>query len=850
MNMTDHEDDVGQDAEEIGILRALAGEREQTSTPGGMGLREDEIAVVTRTEDQPTVSGIMSELRSPDPEKRRSILRSLVGQPDMRAAAAAASVLRDPDRGIRALAFRVLEGAPHLAPMDALSEAAMDEDPELRGRALRLLGRTGNPAAAEVLDRHLLFETDDHAVRAALQGLADSIASGAGQIDSAVLDRVAASISSLAPARHLRFGEELKRIAEAVPEEELTARLSSARSEIRAGAAILALERATAVALRGLGGLVYDDDPVVRRLAVVGLARVEERDREPAGPASVEAGRPAEPPPAAPQPLQRLHQVPEAAPDPERRPPPEELKEPEAPDWLVEELAGGEAEDVIRAARRVAASGRPDLLARVAEAALRVPAIGEVEGFREAAPWHSVLAEWRGHPDPRRRADALKLSALLHPGDQGIVLAGLADPAAAVRLAAVEVATPVRGTSLDDEVLRLAREDPFPRVRASALAAFTGGAPEARLRAARAMLSHPDAKIRSTAVSLLGGLEAGEAPLLARFLLDPDPEVASRAGELLTRDPSSETLALISGVLLSSGPGTHDRVAEALKAFDPRLVSALAGRAAESTNPAERAVGLRVLAAVHGYRAFGRLVDALADPEADVRLAALEAMRHLPSSGAIDQVGGRLQDPEGRVRMAAVDVLTGIEDDRTFRHLLRAAGDPSDEVRAAARSVILGRRSIFLARILVEALRDPSVRRTAAELLGAMEDLALPLLLEAVEGGDEPTRTAIGEALGAARAEPWLLGLLRDRDPARRRRAVVALGAMGAVGALALVADRLGDPDPAVRAAAAGTLGSFGDPRAVDPLKRAFATDPDMGVVAVIESALRGLEKQGDARPR
>jgi HEAT repeat protein len=64
---------------------------------------------------------------------------------------------------------------------------------------------------------------------------------------------------------------------------------------------------------------------------------------------------------------------------------------------------------------------------------------------------------------------------------------------------------------------------------------------------------------------------------------------------------------------------------------------------------------------------------------------------------------------------------------------------------------------------------------------------------------------------------------------------------MGAIEAVDALVKRLDDPDAEVRQMTAKVLGELGDPRAIEPLKRAFIADPDMDVVAAIEPALRRL---------
>jgi HEAT repeat protein len=860
-------DDVGRDDEEMGVLRALVGDEDIRTSPAAAseprppagrmqrGVRpsdvaEDEITIVTRPASTPSrpVSQLIADLQNPDPARRRSVLRSLLGQDlDIASAAAAASVLQDEDPGIRSLALRVLEGSPHLAPMDAIVAATSDREPELRARALILLGKTGNPSAAEILHRHIRSERNEGALGAALAGLA-SLVSGTGsvQIDGATLDRVVASVSGLAPARQFRFAESLRDIALGLPHSELESRLRSTTPDVRSGAAILCLERGSSESLQALAELRHDQDQDVRRLAALAAARVDQAS----GPEA----------PAAPQePLERLQPIPDGTqrePEISREPvapapfrgaqAPAPPRRPEVPAWLREALDAPTIEDLVAAARRLVELDRADLLDQIAGSLVTFPSdrLDEAEGLREAAPWRDVAEAWRGDPDPGRRAGAVRLAAFADPDDAGVVHRGLRDPEAGVRIAAIgAVRDPARAA---DDLLRLAREDSAPGVRRAAIESFRSAAPEDRRAAAAAMADHPEAEIRNAAVGLLSDPATEDGAVLTRYLLDPDPGVAGRAAALLAEDRSTETLALVWGALRSAPADGRDRVIDLLSSFDRQTVTRLAVQATESTSPAERGIGLRVRAAIDGYRAFGLLTGALGDPEVEVRLAALQALGRLPSSEAIEHVGRRLGDPDAAVRADAARALAGIVDDRVLPFLLQAAGDPSDEVRTIGRAGFLSRRSVSGARSLVAALRDPARRRAAVDLLGEMGDVARELLVDWIEDVDAEAGEAAGRALAAAGAEAWLVEQLRHRRPDRRRRAVLALGAMRAVGALSALVDRLHDPDAGVRAAAATTLGAIADPRAAEPLKRAFVSDPDMGVVAAIEPALRNLMANDD----
>lgn len=890
--MTDHEEELGQEAEEIGVLRALVGEGEAGAAPRPAASPpvEDDIAIVTRPGSRPPppsgsrppppsgsrpVSHLLSDLQSPDPARRRMVLRSLAGREvDMATAAAAASLLQDPDPEVRSLALQVLEAVPHLAPMDALAQAAGDGEAGVRARALALLGRTGNPTALDVLHDRIVTEANDHVVGAALGGLADLLETiGSVRIDPPMLDRAVSTLAVLAPARQFRFTAELRRIALVFSEDVLVHRLRSEDPQVRVGAAVLGLERGSDAALRALAELQHDDQREVRRLAMLGMARLGPADtsridrlgRVDEGPveapADVEAaveevvpGEVAVPSEPSPDEAEPEEEPPGPPPTP-REPVVERLVPlPEGPAAPVEPppavgavraaLVDADPEDLVTEARRVGPGGSVDLLSEVADAALLQPPEAMepvVETFAQAAPWGRVLMRWRADPDPARRAQALRLETLIHPGDQRVVLDGLADPTVAVRLAGIDASGFGLDGPIGEKLLGLASDDSSPQVRRAAIAAFRDASAERRRAAVEAVSASTDVEVRVQAIELLSGGSAEEGVLLARLLLDPEPDVAVRAAELLALQPTTETLSLVWGALRAAGPDARARILELLDAFDRGVLSVLAAQALGSTVAGERSVGLAVFATLGGYQTVPRLTASLDDPVAEVRLAALEALRRLPSPAAVDRVALRLRDPEAGVRVAAARVLAAIEDDRVVDHLMEAATDPAEEVRSVARGAVLARRSPAVARRLIEALGWATHRRAAGELLAEMPEVSRGLLLAALEEADDETRQAIGEALAGGAAERSLLAELEAPDPERRRSAVLGLEALGGAGAVPALVRRLLDPDAGIRALAARALGALGDGRAVEPLKRAFVSDPDMNVVSAIEPALRRL---------
>lgn len=114
------------------------------------------------------------------------------------------------------------------------------------------------------------------------------------------------------------------------------------------------------------------------------------------------------------------------------------------------------------------------------------------------------------------------------------------------------------------------------------------------------------------------------------------------------------------------------------------------------------------------------------------------------------------------------------------------------------------------------------VREAVAHALGMSGYAeALPVLLEAIDSGDDEARQAAAQALGMIadpQAVPVLLTALKDSSSEVRQEAAWALGYVGdPAGAPGLIA-ALGDADFSVRFTAAFALAGIQDPSAVEPL--------------------------------
>jgi HEAT repeat protein len=450
--------------------------------------------------------------------------------------------------------------------------------------------------------------------------------------------------------------------------------------------------------------------------------------------------------------------------------------------------------------------------------------------------------------DAAGRIAGIRMAAETGALDGPLLARVLSDPLTEVRLAAIEVLdTPLSAApalALDNVV----RSDTSVPVVLAATRALLSAPPAARLQAAEAALAHPSREVRLAGVDLVPADDDGSAVLVG-LLSDPDPAVVTAAAEALERFPGAEVLVMIWPALRTLERRTVDLLVGKLIAADRPLTRRLARNAAQSPDADDRALGLRVLVALGADSLGDRLERALGDPARQVRRTALEALVSHPELVSAEAVGPRTYDPDVEVRRLTVEALAGAGDDRALTYLLEAARDPAAEVRMPAREHLLARCLTPSARMLVSALGTPNLRTVAAELLGHAPERTAELIAQVSAEADIETRAAMARVLSAPAAVDVLLGVLTSPDPERRRVALRGLALAHQPRSAAAVTECLEDPEVDIRRAAAGLLGTLGDPSAVVPLRRVLVGDPDMEVVRVAEEALRRLTEVQPTEP-
>ena len=289
-----------------------------------------------------------------------------------------------------------------------------------------------------------------------------------------------------------------------------------------------------------------------------------------------------------------------------------------------------------------------------------------------------LVEELQGSEDPQERQEAAEaLGDIAAPeGLPALVDAAINDESTAVQLSA-ETALHKIGT---DELIELLlnHEDPLVR-EAAADGLRVVGSSRAVDPLRQALSSDVDARVRLATVKALEkiGGERAEEGLLQAALSDEDQGVRERSVLALGKNKAAWTVAEVATLLRSDAdpviraaaawslgeiqvPGAllplvearsddpveavRQAAAEALLKWDR---NALIRVLEESDNPEERATAARLLGELGDVRAAPALVEALDDPDADVRQAALDALKSLGNYIALENGSGYLYTSGG-----------------------------------------------------------------------------------------------------------------------------------------------------------------------------------------------------------
>lgn len=299
--------------------------------------------------------------------------------------------------------------------------------------------------------------------------------------------------------------------------------------------------------------------------------------------------------------------------------------------------------------------------------------------------------------------------------------------------------------------------------------------------------------------------------------------------------------------------------------------------------------------AAMGDAAVPHLSRALADPDEDVRVVAIEALGRLRSPSAVDGLLAALADPSPTVRLSAVEALGTTGDRRATQPLMtQFAKDDNPQVRYECLTSLGLIGDPAAVGFLVKGVSDsdPFVRLWAMDALCQMHspnapELALRLLQDPNPVVRSHTIQYCGDVFDTPDGHRALIALALDADEfpttvwarrhlmtfvkrqgndgqlaeqirasatkalhgPRRTRAAFLLGDLGDQAATVPLIEALHDPDVLVRHHAAYLLARVRDPRAVPPLILALA-DPSDLVAATAYNSLLWYADDGDPRAR
>ncbi len=520
----------------------------------------------------------------------------------------------------------------------------------------------------------------------------------------------------------------------------------------------------------------------------------------------------------------------------------------------------GDSETIDRAIAEAAPRAAARRLAQVlreAETNERL-AIISLLGILGGAPAIEALTQQLDAPPPAADAAAAALKKLGRESDQPLLLAlregdsarrrvllplvsrstavdevirCLADPDAAVRVAAADALARIGNPTVVPEIFPLLGDD-NPRVVQAATAAIQSlGSPLTERLALEAAGSQQQ-PMRRAALRILSYFAYPSAlPVFEAALQDPEPRV---------REVALQGLAFFE---------------------DPRALEALLS-AARDPDDRTRAIAMRSLGqSLEDLRVTSFLLKGLSDRDPWVRYYACQALGRQGIEAAARPIAELLDDPAGQVRVAAVDALSHLQTPIASEALRRAAeSDDPDVTRAALIGMGIRKDPEGLPTLLEKApATEPATRLVAISAIADFAgDEVEEALATAARDPDESVRTA---AIGFLAARPGvratrrlvallafrpvrdlvessltvpvdgriegLLAGLEEADDEQAPRLVSALLRLRQPHATALLRRVLAMPNAPARKAALSGLSTRPDRDARDALKVASGSDPD-----------------------
>ncbi len=322
-------------------------------------------------------------------------------------------------------------------------------------------------------------------------------------------------------------------------------------------------------------------------------------------------------------------------------------------------------------------------------------------------------------------------------------------------------------------------------------------------------LREEDGLARQDAVQALARIGSAAVRPLITALGDGSPTVRLHAAQALGLIADTRTVPPLIAALKDPRPEVRTQVAAALgRMKDGRVFQPLSGSLRGDGDGAVRLQAARALGELRDARAVQPLIAVLGDDDPDIRSAAVQALGGI-GRPASDALQAALGDKDARRRQYAAQALGEIRDPRAIAPLIAIMKD-----------------------------QEPYVRFHAYQALGRIGEPAVDPLITALRDGHAWVRLNAVHALGEiqnARAVGPLIAALQDKTGKEdlnsllffRLQAAESLGKMGAPAVAPLVALFQESRDRYVYFFAANALRQIKDPRSVEPLIAALASQDD-----------------------
>ncbi len=348
------------------------------------------------------------------------------------------------------------------------------------------------------------------------------------------------------------------------------------------------------------------------------------------------------------------------------------------------------------------------------------------------------------------------------------------------------------------------------------------------------ILKDPSSTVSATAAKVLGtvGGDAAQSPLMLA-LSDARESVRQAAALALCKIGAAEAVPAILAAI------SNKRIdgSSTAKALENVSATQAFAKALSDDNPVVRQIAAKALGEQYAREASAALIKAIDDEDPAVASAAIVALGRLKTREASEPLSKALKHENPNVRRWAVWALGEIKDPKSVNAIVGVLDDKNPSLQKMAGSVLSRMKSPTVINSLTDMLQSPkeNARSAAASALKRMDwtpETAEQRALLAAASGDLAAAFAQG-----AKAREALVLATNSTDAATRELSLILLGELQDKAVLPTLTGILeDDPENAVQAQAARSMGRINGGEAAVPLLNALKTAKGDTLIAVAES--------------